>query len=47
MTSNYPTREHYKNAYFPVTLPFDPHLVHEVHDQFSLTKFRRLIAKDV
>ena len=29
---------------FPVTLQFDPHLV---RDQFLLTQFRRLIAKDV
>ena len=29
---------------FPVSLQFDPHLV---HDQFSLIQFRRLIAKDV
>ena len=44
IAGTYPAREHYKNAYFPVTLQFDPHLV---RDQFSLTQFRRLIAKDV
>ena len=40
----YPVREHYKKRLFPVTLQFDPHLV---HDQFSLTQFRRMNAKDV
>ena len=31
-----PAREHYKNAYLTVTLPFDPHLV---HDQLSFNTF--------
>ena len=40
----YPAREHYKKRLFPVTLQFDPHFV---HDQFSLTQFRRQITQDV
>ena len=40
----YPAREHYKKCLFPVTFQFDPHFV---YDQFSLTQFRRQIAKDL
>ena len=42
IAGTYPTRAHYKKCLFPVTLQFDPHFV---HDQFSLTQFRRQILQ--